>query len=163
MRKFSSKISRGGFGGQGFMLWPAIFNSSGDRTSVQPKAFAPFGFGHTDSVKCKNPIVAFVILLLCSSSPTAVFFRIIRVIVDAIKLMCGRWSFPHVSNECLKRLPIFANFNSPSTVSCKATGFRILASSFHASPNIKFRRVCHAVCEAIFISKFHNRSISISV
>ena len=89
------------------------------------------------SFVCKGSIVAFVVGLLFSRSPSTIARLVIPVIVNTIKRMVG-WSYSHVSQEVDKEIPSVANGNSSSTISSVKPRLRIGATLFHAHPCFVF-------------------------
>lgn len=80
-----------------------------------------------------------------ASSPHAILWRVIAVIVDAFNRQIASWAFAHVSKEVLKCVPAFAYFNAASSISMKILDMRIAATLAHRPPNRVFRRVTSAV------------------
>ncbi len=70
-----------------------------------------------------------------SRNPSTVFWLVIPIIVDAIKLKTFR-AITHICKEISEaRLPLFADFNSASAVIMEFIGIRIHAPLFHCGPS----------------------------
>lgn len=71
--------------------------------------FRKLGNAHGPSVELKEPVRAFVSLLLRMGSPSAILLGIPKIIVDSVYRMPRRWTLSHVLQKSLKGLPFIAN------------------------------------------------------
>ena len=98
---------------------------------------------HCGLFRLRFPPVA---LLLASGCPTAVLRRVWSVIVDSVNAQIGRWAWPHVAVERLKRLyPLGANCNAAPAVRGILAISWIKATLLHACPDVVFGRAKHPV------------------
>ena len=108
------------------------------------------------AVMFNKNIVPPVSALNCSSSPTAVFFGVSKIVVNSVNRMLGRWAFPHVSKELFKRVPVFANRYASATI-INVCGFvRVIATRTYTFPNGVF-------CSAAFAVRAPKRPNSFSL
>lgn len=88
--------------------------------------------------------IALVSILLNQCSPSAVFGRVISVILDSVKTAIIGGAFPHIFQKIVERLkPAFADLYASPTIIFIFPSMAIIASPFHISPCLKFRRITH--------------------
>ena len=99
------------------------------------KTFAQLGNASSDSKHCNNSICSRVSVLFLASCPSAVLWRVVSIVVDAVKRLSFRF-FTHVCEEVIKLIPPFTNSNSSASIVWKGFVSWIKASSPHCDPNI---------------------------
>lgn len=78
--------------------------------------------------------------LLFWSRPSAIAWRVISIVVDAVERMMGRRFSPHVRNKIIKRMhPSLTNSNSFGAVHRIAIGFFVIATLANIAPSVEFR------------------------
>ena len=83
---------------------------------------------------------ALVSSLLASRSPSAILWRVVPVVVDAIKRQTGR-TLPHVGKEILEFQPSLTHRDTSPAVIIELTDIRVPATPQHCSPNPVFGSV----------------------
>ncbi len=85
---------------------------------------------------------ASIVLLVFSSSPTAVLGRILAVIINAVNGHLIRWH-PHIIGKIVKGVPSFANPYPPTAVIRPTLVIGFIATLVHRLPSIvQFFLVC---------------------
>ena len=96
----------------------------------------PFRDGQSLSAITKNPASSGVAIVFFAGHPSTVIRAVSKGVVDAINLMCCRWSMPHVGQKICKGIPALAHRYSTTSISPVVDCFRVAASLPHARPNI---------------------------
>jgi len=92
----------------------AIVNSLRDRGSFQAGQSGPFDYVQVSTGESQPAIFARIVGLFLGGSPVAILFRVSLGIVNAFKRVAIR-TFAHVGEESIKRAPLLAESDSPST------------------------------------------------
>lgn len=106
--------------------------------------------GHSPPTVCNVVIVALVVVLLCLSGPSAVFWLIIFVVINALKCVLRAWAPSYVGDEVLKVVPALTHGYAATTVSFVSSHGRVIASLQHTSPTDVFRVTVAAMLEVPF-------------
>lgn len=93
----------------------------------------------THSSVNRGPIVVTILGLLFSRRPTTVFWRVSKIVVDALQRITHRFTLAHVGQEVLEIQPPFTHGDSSASVSGVVGGSRIGASRLHRLPGQIFR------------------------
>jgi hypothetical protein len=84
--------------------------------------------------------------LFLAGGPSAIFWRVIAVVVDTLHRILNRGAWSHVSIECLKRIkPLWTYGYSTASVVWVILDGRIKAPILHGSPCTVFRGIAHAM------------------
>ncbi len=110
-------------------------------------ALRPFGQCQRFSVVSGPQSVAAVSHVDLARHPATIFWSVVVIIVNAVKLMFGAWTFAHIRKEISKRIfPAVAHCNAARSIARIRRRLRIAASRFHSPPSSVFRRMCAPVC-----------------
>lgn len=71
--------------------------------------FRKLGNAHSPSIELKEPVGAFISLLLSMRSPSAILLGITEIIVDSVYRMTRRRTLSHILQKTLKGLPLLTN------------------------------------------------------
>lgn len=113
----------------------------------------PLADGHRSTVERDVDVVAAVVALNGHISPSAIFFEITKIVVDAVK-RCSFWRITHVGVKSGKRFsPFVANLNATSVIPFKRRVLWIVAAADHSRPSIVFLSLCRS-------ANFCRRSLS---
>lgn len=94
----------------------------------------PFGQDHSFATESQTMITRTISLLLFRCRPLAVFRRVSKIIIDALKRQsCGR--IAHVGVKVFKTLPAVTDRNAASTIAMKFSIVRIPTTPNHRTPN----------------------------
>ena len=100
-------------------------------------------------------IVSFIVSLLKKCSPYAIFRAVPDIIIYSFNAMVGRWPWPHIGMEILKRMePARTYVNSTSSVISKIGIIRISCSSLNFTPYAIFRTFRHMMRYRPLTNKF---------
>ena len=124
---------------------PTILESVLKGSPVYAEFFSPFGKTQSFAVIGNKNVFGCVARLLSHGRPSAVFFVVVAVIVNAIKCACRGWPKPHIGNEVRKLLPSFADFDTAPRPSCMLRVVGLAATNKHAGPYFIFWRIGHSV------------------
>jgi len=97
----------------------------------------PLG-GHERKVRHRQFTVT---RLLACCSPSAVFWRVIPIVVDAVQTVLRGGARSHVCKEIAGIHPALANLDATTAVSLIPSSVRVQASPFHCCPDPVFRNV----------------------
>lgn len=90
--------------------------------------------------------IATIICLLFRSGPTAVFRRVVTVIIFSIYRIMLSWLFPHICKEIFEAMkPALVYCNAASTVFWIVFILWIQAAHLHTDPRIVFSSSCHVM------------------
>lgn len=94
-------------------------------------------------------VAAHVVSLLFRCRPTAIFRRVIAIVINTVNRMFPAWFWSHVIVKILERFnPAVTNFYSATAVIFPVTVFFIAGSILYMQPHI----VSWIVCSALFIA-----------
>src|SRR4030067_2001860 len=82
---------------------------------------------------CSNPIVSTFSVLFLARGPSAVFWRIVSIIVDSVYRLSVRF-LTHICKESIKFFPSFADLDSSATVVWKGVLVWVSATFSHLAP-----------------------------
>jgi hypothetical protein len=102
--------------------------------TIKPENLSPFSNAAGDSIVRPVSVIAAVSVLLNVSGPSAIFWAVVSIIIDAIKALTCR-PLSHVSKEVFKVFPALANLYSTASVVRPARHSWVSAPSEHACPN----------------------------
>ena len=103
----------------------------------------------------KRTLFATIISLFFTGGPTAIFRRIVAVIVDAVN--CKSFGArPHIGVEIVKVVPSITYFYAVAAVMYVTCAFWVIASFVHSAPDIVFRRMRHTVFKRPFYKRFND-------
>jgi hypothetical protein len=112
---------------------------------VQPVSGSPISDAQRFTVMCKHSIASMVAVLLCVSCPSDVTWEVTAHIVDAVKSVPRRWTWPNITNEHTEVSPFTADGDASSTVMVKFPVIWVLASVEHRGPSAVFGWVSQSV------------------
>lgn len=125
--RFSKRLER----------WPASFYSIIGSGSGYFIYLAPLGERFRDAINGYIYTASFIIGLLFNRCPTAIFRRVITVIINTVNRISWRWSFPHVFKKIWERMPpTLAHFYSTTAVFIPTRTIDIFSSINNAAPSI---------------------------
>lgn len=120
--------------GQRAFQRPTLMQALIDQSGVPTKAQSPIGLGQRDAVPFQKLVASSVSRLRGSGCPSAVFWRVRAVVIDAIQLMAW-WALAHVTNKRSEILsPRFADGNTSTAVVFIGRQGRAIAPSLHVPP-----------------------------
>jgi hypothetical protein len=122
------------------------------RIDVYAQAFRPLHSGQRQSFMRDSDVSVPVIGLLFAGRPTAIFWAVWAIIINAIKRVSGR-PFAQIVHKIFKVVPPFANVNSTLSIAVKCRVARVVAPLFNCLPQNVNGRLCFAVCS------FHTTSV----
>jgi len=133
--------------GQGFGQWPAAFESERQRGWRDANSRRPCFEHHRFAIEGDEPCAGTIAGLLTSGGPSAVFWRVVAIVVDPVdRAVC--WLGAHVCQKVFKALrptPSVADLNAAPTVSVEKPIGGVAASVLHSRPNAIGRAFGHAV------------------
>ncbi len=120
---------------------------------------SPISKNHCSTVMRYVPIISFVCSLFIARYPLAIAGFIVSIDIYSFNRMVITWSCPQVAVKSLKRMnPSIANSYSTPSIKWVSAFLRVVASSFHATPNFVLRRVGHAVSRCSFLCDFGEKT-----
>lgn len=124
------------------------------RQVIDPKHFCCMSKADRFSVECDANGSFLVPSLFMVWSPSAIFRRVVTVVVDSFnRMVLG--CFAHIQKELLKVVsPLIANNDFASAVTMKVAGIWIIASSFHPTPDVISSALAFAVGSALVAGGF---------
>lgn len=126
---------------------PSAFDSERQRGRCDADALRPSLEHHRLTIKRDEPGAGPVAGLLSGRGPSAVFWRVVAIVVDPIKRKAAGL-FAHVRQEVRKAIgpaPAFAYLDASSAVAVKKPVRRIAATVVHGGPDSVCRCFGHAV------------------
>lgn len=137
-----------------FVQQPSSTHPIRNYALVDAKPFCAFFGEHQFAIDFYKKVIASISALLGASGPTAVFFGVISLVINPIKLMLFGRSIAHVGKECLERMfPFIANRYSSAAVIAEACGFRVHAPGAHCCPDSVLYRPRFPVSASVTLSK----------
>lgn len=118
---------------QNFFGRPSRVISAKQRVDMNVQTLRPLHSGQRQSVVCNANVYLSVIRLLFSSRPTAVFWAIRAVVVNAIQRVSKR-RLAYVSQKIFKIVPSFAQINASLSIPIKSSVFWVIAPLFYGLP-----------------------------
>lgn len=130
---------------------PSVPQPLTDCAVLYSSSCCPLRDGHRFATERQYSIPPLVVILLGHCCPSAIFRRIAKLIIDAIK---GQpWgTLPHVCEEIFKNHPSVTDSYSPATIVFKAGMGTVKAPLFHRNPRIVGGR-CGSVCRVSVSSR----------
>lgn len=108
---------------------------------IDSGSFRPFDYGHGFVAEGQVSVMPSIPALLLWSSPLAVVWFVIPVVVLAVKLESWLRNFPHISQEVFKTVsPAVADLDTTTSPILELLSSWIVASLFHSKPAAIFRR-----------------------
>lgn len=124
---------------------PSFLEPSLNRVTVAAYFDAPLRDSKRLTVERDEFVSAGVVKLLNVARPSAVFFFIATIYINAVN-RCSGWSFSHVGKKVLKAInPSLTNGNPPSAVVGVSESLWVGASLNHVVPRTVCRRTVHPV------------------
>ena len=80
--------------------------------------------------------LAAIFCLLFLGGPTAIFRRVVSIVVNSVNRMFWARAKPHIINEVDIGIPSFANLNASSAISMKSNCVWIIAPRPHRNPRM---------------------------
>lgn len=113
---------------------PPVVKAAGDDALVPTKVVAPLLDVHSLSVECQKSVVAPVIGLLFSGCPPTVLWRVIALVVDAVKPSTSG-GVTHVGIKVGEGCtPAIAHSDTACTVADKGRVFFVITAAQHSRP-----------------------------
>lgn len=113
-----------------------IIKSKAQHVSWDAKQSAPLSHCHRLTVKRENSIRGRVVHLLYRGFPSAIFWRVGSVVINATQRVFPRWRFAYIRSEVLKRIsPAVAHSDATPTVLRIFQVFLSVASVFRSTPH----------------------------
>jgi len=138
----------------GFNLVPTPSYASPYNLGVSPIFQAPVGNTFSPTVYSNKTITRHISTLHFLSSPSAIFRRIVTIIIYAVQRVLRTRLISQICKEIRKTfkrvIPTVADFDSSSTVPLIGSVVRIITTAAHISPRI-INRPFVAYCPAMFI------------
>lgn len=142
---------------------PSVRESRVDSVSSQTKIERPLSDSFRDTIQSQDSISAGVLVLFKNSGPSAIFWRVGPVVVDAFNTMIWCWLSAHVSDECIEReAPPIAYVNAARSVVAVVGGSLIVTAALNRGPRHVFARFAHAV-RALKLAIHHANFITVGV
>ena len=132
-----------------FCCYRSFRRPSGVQTVLETRSARtpePFGKRKRFTVNCHESIRPDIAHLFRASRPATILRRVRSIIVATFDRMELRGTSAHVGQECLKRItPTLADCYSSLAVIAKRVILGVVASGFHAAPDLMFGRATLAV------------------
>jgi hypothetical protein len=116
----------------------------GDQTITHPEFTSPLSDCHRLTSETETNTATAIIGLRFACSPLAIVRLIVSIVIEAFKGMARR-SYPHVSEEILKRSPAFTHANTPAAITYECIVSRIATSLSHVNPRFVRWRSAHSM------------------
>lgn len=91
-----------------------------------------------------------IVGLFFGSSPSAIFFAIMAVVIFSLYTVFWTWPIAHVFVKSFKRFPVWINLNTPCSIFIVARIIFVSASLFHTRPNTIFGSFGFSMCFASY-------------
>ena len=92
---------------------------------------------------------SFIVHLFPPCGPTAIFRRIVAIVIDAVKTQTRSW-FSHICIKILKAMPLFTDFYSTTPIVLVSRIRTIFTPLNHGRPNPINLRSRHTMCRFLF-------------
>ncbi len=130
---------------------PSSFESAMDCTLGYIYNFRPFCYCLCLIVESYEAIRSLISMLLSRCRPSAIFWRVVTIIINSINRIFRGWSLSHISKKVLKRInPALTDSYSASTVIFILINIFIVASLFYTNPDFIFRDTVFAMFGSLF-------------
>lgn len=123
---------------------PSFSNSICDCATMKTEPLRPFCGAESFSFVGYFKVIGLVSVVSFRKHPSAIFWRVVSISINPIKLMFFGRSFAHIFDEVPKIVsPSFADLNSFSSIVMKLDEFGVITAKVHVIPRFVTRVFYH--------------------
>jgi len=126
-----------------------VLQSPRDRGARDAEFISPIGYALGASIPCDEPRVSPVALLFSPTRPSAVFWTVVSVWVNAINRV-SLWAWTHVLKKVLKGIPSLADLDTSTAIVGVVGKLRVVATASHRKPHSVQRMSASAPSMTVF-------------